>query len=60
MLKSLQSRLEEVERQTSADMGLCFAWAETNETAAEAEARAFPEGLPDGARLTIFQWRRPL
>jgi hypothetical protein len=54
-MRAIGQRLAKLEREAP-DPALCVAWAETNETADEAVERAFPGGVPHGARLMVLTW----
>jgi hypothetical protein len=54
-MRAIAQRLAKLEQETP-DAALCVVWVNTGETAAEAVARTFPDGVPDGARLIVLQW----
>jgi hypothetical protein len=56
MLKSQQSRLEALEQHTTADAAPLFVWGDTHESTSAAIERAYPAGVPDGARLIVLRW----
>lgn len=54
-MMTIEQRLAKLEQATS--MGVSFyAWAENGETAKQALARQFPDGLAHNATVTVFSW----
>ena len=54
-MKVIERRLWQLEQDTPVQ-ACCYVWANVGETADEAIARQFPEGVPDTARLIVIQW----
>jgi hypothetical protein len=54
-MKPIERRLSQLEQDIPA-RPRCFAWANAGETTDQAIARQFPEGVPETARLIVFQW----
>jgi hypothetical protein len=54
-MRPIEQRLAKLEQATS--MGESFyAWAKNGETAEQAIARKFPDGLAHNAVVTVFSW----
>jgi hypothetical protein len=57
MSGSRQKRLAKLERKRRpAERGVLLWYDAARETAEQATARRFPEGVPPGVRLHIFRW----
>ena len=54
-MKVIERRLLQLEQDISV-RACCYAWANVGETADEAIARQFPEGIAETAMVIVFRW----
>jgi hypothetical protein len=57
-MKAIEQRVMRLEQDAPAE-ARCYAWANVGETADEAIAREFPNGLPDDATVIVFRFAEP-
>lgn len=54
-MRAIEQRLAKLEQAATAETTVC-AWVEAGETAEQAIARRFPEGVPNGATVMVYRW----
>jgi len=59
MNRSQNRRLAKLERRSPAGARMVLVWCRQNETAEQAIARDFPDGVPPGVQPRIIRWLRP-
>lgn len=57
-MKDIEARLQAIEQRLNMSAGLHCLWAEEHERTRDVVARAFPGGVPIGARVMVLRWAR--
>jgi hypothetical protein len=57
-MRTIGQRLAKLERDATAEV-LLYAWASPGETADQAIARQFPEGIAETATVNVFRFAEP-
>jgi hypothetical protein len=56
-MKAIAQRVAKLERESGPAQTRLYAFMNAGETADQVIARQWPEGLPDGALVTIYHWQ---